>query len=509
MADTGYLEFSYDEAEVNEITSYLTSTQNRLNEYNLSSLISELQNCRGWSRVVNSSGVDYIGQLNKYKNSGTDYASAIEKERTRISDTLAALKTFDGEVVTVETNGWATLAMGVLNFTEGFLTGFEQVLDGLMTGAAVLAGWVGLEGASEWLTNAVEYEIVGSAFDYAFENWEWMKNIEQHAAWAHDDAAADTWKGFGTVASYIAMAAMGGSALGKGFNVLGKTIKLAGGAWTGPASIVADMVMTGVGTLGAETQKELQAQEVNDINAAAWAAMDDVVLSTVIAGTAGAAFEYGPGLIKKGYQSAKAFFSEAAEEGAQAVTRTAAGEAAEEYTQLAFKYGDQTIDMTESQFKEFAQRSGMTPEEAIQDLMDKGVDIKSQKWHTAADGSLVGDPVQQGVGDAFQNASKGADVPGGKAPDIKPEAPDIKPEAPDIKPNNDVTDMVPYKGDTPPTSPSALKPDDVVYVRPDGAVEAVTNKGLGEIIEDGSESTALAIVNKGAGEAGQGLMRQG
>ena len=44
MADTGYLEFSYDEAEVNEITSYLTSTKNRLNEYNLSSLISQLQN---------------------------------------------------------------------------------------------------------------------------------------------------------------------------------------------------------------------------------------------------------------------------------------------------------------------------------------------------------------------------------------------------------------------------------------------------------------------------------
>ena len=39
MADTGYLEFSYDEAEVNEITSYLTSTKNRLNEYNLSSVL--------------------------------------------------------------------------------------------------------------------------------------------------------------------------------------------------------------------------------------------------------------------------------------------------------------------------------------------------------------------------------------------------------------------------------------------------------------------------------------
>ena len=219
--------------------------------------------------------------------------------------------------------------MGVLNFTEGFLTGFEQVLDGLMTGAAILAGWVGLEGASEWLTNAVEYEIVGSAFDHAFENWEWMKNIEQHAAWAHDDAAADTWKGFGTVASYIAMAAMGGSALGKGFNVLGKTVQLAGGAWTGPASIVADMVITGVGTLGAETQKELQAQEVNDINAAAWAAMDDVVLSTVIAGTAGAAFEFGPGIVKKGFQGAKAFFGEAAEEGVQAGTKALTGEVVE------------------------------------------------------------------------------------------------------------------------------------------------------------------------------------
>ena len=168
-----------------------------------------------------------------------------------------------------------------------------------------------------------------------------MKNIEQHAAWAHDDAAADTWKGFGTVASYIAMAAMGGSALGKGFNVLGKTVKLAGGAWTGPASIVADMVITGVGTLGAETQKELQAQEVNDINAAAWAAMDDVVLSTVIAGTAGAAFEYGPGLIKKGYQGAKAFFSEGAEEAIQSGTKAIAGEVVEEGAQAGARTATQ------------------------------------------------------------------------------------------------------------------------------------------------------------------------
>ena len=45
MADTGYLEFSYNEAEVNEITSYLTSTKNRLNEYNLTSLISHFDTC--------------------------------------------------------------------------------------------------------------------------------------------------------------------------------------------------------------------------------------------------------------------------------------------------------------------------------------------------------------------------------------------------------------------------------------------------------------------------------
>ena len=175
MADTGYLEFSYNEAEVNEITSYLTSTKNRLNEYNLTSLISQLQNCRGWSRVVSASGTDYIAQLNTYKDSGTNYAGAIEKERARIDDTLAALKAFDGEVVTTETNWWASAGMAFFNFTEGFLTGFEQVLDGLMTGAAILTGWLGLEGISNALTTAVEFEIFGEMFDYLFENVEFFK----------------------------------------------------------------------------------------------------------------------------------------------------------------------------------------------------------------------------------------------------------------------------------------------------------------------------------------------
>ena len=317
---TGYLEFSYNEAKVNDIVADLASAKNRLSPYNVENLIQQLKNCRGWSRVSNYSL--YESQLGQYKTCGKDYAGIIDNEKNKISETLAILKSFDGEVVTTETNWWASAGMAFFNFTEGFLTGFEQVLDGLMTGAAILTGWLGMEGVSKWLSDAVEFEIFGEMFDYLFENVEFFKNIEAHAAWAHDDAKADIFKGVGTIASYVVMAAIGGGAIGgKTVSLLGHAVKIGGGAWTGAASIIADMAVTAVGTLGAETQKGLQSGQ--NINEAAWNAMDDVLLNTAIAGGVGSLIEFGPGWAKQGLKKLKGLGGEAAEETTSLVLKNA------------------------------------------------------------------------------------------------------------------------------------------------------------------------------------------
>ena len=76
-----------------------------------------------------------------------------------------------------------------------------KVLDGLMTGAAVVCGWMGFDEAADAIGNAVDYEIVGEFYDWRFENDPWMQLVEKHATYNHDDPACDNVKGFGTIVS--------------------------------------------------------------------------------------------------------------------------------------------------------------------------------------------------------------------------------------------------------------------------------------------------------------------
>ena len=411
MADAGYLEFSYNAEKVRKLASDLDTAKSRMNDYNLSSLISQLQNCRGWSRISGASG--YISRLNNHKNDATTYNGKINKEKSRILDTLAALEAFDGEVITTETHWWADAAMLYYNFEEGFLTGFEQVLDGLMTGAAVVCGWMGFDEAANAIGNAVDYEIVGEFYDWRFENDPWMQLVEKHATYNHDDPACDNAKGFGTIVSYVAMAALAGGGLG--------AVGVSGGAWSGAASIIGDVLVTGIGTLGAETDNNLE--QGQDIMTAAANAADDALLAAAVAGTVGSVIEFGPGMLKTGFNK---MFGEAAQEGTEMIVKEstqqatdslvsngvkdAMAEGAEEINVILMKDSSGAVaELTQEEFEQLAKQAGLnSAEELTQQLSQNGVQVATDTIVKTGPNEFTSKAMMEGAGELFGEGAQAA-----------------------------------------------------------------------------------------------------
>ena len=413
MADAGYLEFSYNAEKVRELASNLDTAKARMNDYDLSSLISQLQNCRGWSRIGSSVTSNFISRLNAHANDATTYSGKINKEKSRILDTLAALEAFDGEVVTTETHWWADAAMVYYNFEEGFLTGFEQVLDGLMTGAAVVCGWMGFDEAAEAIGNAVDYEIVGEFYDWRFENDPWMKLVEKHATYNHDDPACDNVKGFGTIVSYVAMAALAGGGLG--------ALGVSGGAWSGAASIIGDVLVTGIGTLGAETDNNLE--QGQDIMTAAANAADDALLAAAVAGSVGSLIEFGPGMLKTGFNK---MFGEAAQEGTEMIVKEgtqqatdslvskgvneAISEGAEEINVVLMKDASGAVaELTQEEFEQLAKQAGLnSAEELTQQLTQNGVQIATDTIVKTGPNEFTSKAMMEGAQELFGEGAQAA-----------------------------------------------------------------------------------------------------
>ena len=413
MADAGYLEFSYNAEKVRELASNLDTAKARMNDYDLSSLISQLQSCRGWSRMGSSVTSSFISRLNAHKNDATTYSGKINKEKSRILDTLAALEKFDGEVVTTETHWWADAAMIYYNFEEGFLTGFEQVLDGLMTGAAVVCGWMGFDEAAEAIGNAVDYEIVGEFYDWRFENDPWMKLVEKHATYNHDDPACDNVKGFGTIVSYVAMAALAGGGLG--------ALGVSGGAWSGAASIIGDVLVTGIGTLGAETDNNLEKGQ--DIMTAAANAADDALLAAVVAGGVGSLIEFGPGMLKTGFNK---MFGEAAQEGTEMIVKEgtqqaadslvskgvneAISEGAEEINVILMKDASGAVaELTQEEFEQLAKQAGLnSAEELTQQLTQNGVQVATDTIIKTGPNEFTSKAMMEGAQELFGEGAQAA-----------------------------------------------------------------------------------------------------
>ena len=299
------------------------------------------------------------------------------------------------------------------NFEEGFLTGFEQVLDGLMTGAAVVCGWMGFDEAANAIGNAVDYEIVGEFYDWRFENDPWMQLVEKHATYNHDDPACDNVKGFGTIVSYVAMAALAGGGLG--------ALGVSGGATSGLASVLGDMLITGIGTLGAETDNNLE--QGQDIMTAAKNASKDALVATVVAGTVGGAIEFGPGLLKTGFNKVfgeaaqegtelaiKEGAQEAVEEGVSNGVKNAMAEGAEEINVVFMRNSDGVIvELTQEEFEQAAKKAGLnSAEELAQQLSDQGIQVATDTMVQTGPGEFTSRAMMEGAEDLFGESAQTA-----------------------------------------------------------------------------------------------------
>ena len=323
MAD--YIEFSYDEAKVNDIVKNLETISGYVKDNNISTLIEQLKKKTGWDRVPDIS--NNLSVIEKYKDK--NYKTSIDNEKTRIADTLTELKKLESKATVTETTWWGEAGMWALNFTEGFLTGFEQIIDGLMTGAAVVCGWVGWTEWEQTLTDAVRYEFVASNFDWAFENIPFMAAIEKHASYNHDDPAADFMKGAGTVVAYVAIAALTGGTQGL-------------------SAAVADAAFTFVGELGAGTQDKLIADPTMSIQDAAGQSLGDAAFASVMA------FGIGMGLEALGPVATKAIKG-AGEKIAQRALKEAGEKALKEAAEQTLKAAGKEV--TEQAIKETSDRN--------------------------------------------------------------------------------------------------------------------------------------------------------
>ena len=155
----------------------------------------------------------------------------------------------------------------------------------------------------------------------------------------------------------------------------------------------------------------------------------------------------------------------------------------------------------EQQAQEFFEQTG---KDFVQEMNQRGVDVFSDTLVKNGPGqegfkSILGDSADNIVGNAADNivGNSADNIVGNSADNIVGDSADniIGDTVDNIRPNNNVTDLVPVDSPT-------IKPNtDVTDLVP---VSATDN-----IIGDAAGDTTLAIVNKGAGEAGQGLMRQG
>ncbi len=409
-------EFSFCKERADDAIEVLKNSRGGLDGYNIAQYIGQFSSCRGWSRLSSSVRTTQIDALNQLARDYTETSlkNAIDQQVNGISGTVDVLKAFCDSnpdlIVSVKSNIFADIAMGYFNLVEGFWKGAESLLDGVLTAASLLVGWI--PGVGDVLDAVIEFDIVGNTFDLLYEYHPAFKFVEKYSSWNHDDPSpAKLIKGAGTMIFYIAAAAATGGALaGAG---------VAGGAMTGLAGALGDGIITFVGTLGQNTEDALIADTTGDLSAfkAGWQNVDDALIAGGIAFGAGYILD---GVSDYAGKQLKGIFSKA---GAKAGTKAgseAGQEALERITsdglQEAFtsnsdnivttviknangdniimdvageKLTGQAAEMTAEEFANKAAQAGMSPEKFAQTLMDNGFDVTTEVLGTDAAGEIV------------------------------------------------------------------------------------------------------------------------
>ena len=408
-------EFSFCKERADDAIEVLKNSRGGLDGYNIAQYIGQFSNCRGWDRLSSSVRTTQIDELNELARDYTESSlkSALDYQVTNISKTVDVLQAFCDSnpdlIVSVKSNFFADVAMGYLNLVEGFWKGAESLLDGVLTAASLLVGWI--PGVGDVLDAVIEFDIVGNTFDLLYEYHPAFKLIEKYSSWNHDDPSpAKLIKGAGTMIFYIAAAAA-----------------TAGGTMTGLAGALGDGIVTFVGTLGQNTEDALIADKTGELSAfkAGWQNVDDALIAGGIAFGAGWALD---GLSNAAGKQMKNLFSKFG----QRAGKEASGEIVERITsnglQDAFAsnsdnifatviksdvdnavmdigghtLASNTLEMTTEEFAELAFKQGMSPEQLAQTMMNRGLNVTTEVLGTDVTGEII---TKEVLGNGFVDAT--------------------------------------------------------------------------------------------------------
>lgn len=182
------------------------------------------------STIKGARGAEYIdvnfGPLNELEVQAEE---TIETDIATIQEKAQAIEDYNNSGFLVKL--FSSAGMALTKFGEGVLSGLEDIGDGFVS----MAGAVGGLFNSDFKNACAEYvakDHVGDAFAKSYEDGI-LSGINKYSWFSHTSTAANVFKGVGTAAPYIAMAATG--------------------AGTG-----LQMAAAGISGLGRKTETELQ-----------------------------------------------------------------------------------------------------------------------------------------------------------------------------------------------------------------------------------------------------------
>ena len=199
----------------------------------------------GFTSQINSA----IGKINGARGVGDlDIdLSGVPTFATELSDSLVSMTTMLSEKAKMIEDynnaswlkkGWNSLLMFVTKLGEGFLTGLENIGDGVLSLGGKLCSALKMEKASNWLFETAGKDVVGGAFYESYEDGI-LSNINQYSLFSHTSKGASIIRSIGVAGTY----------LGAGWLAGGTTL-----AYTGVAAL---------GGLGSGTQLGLMSGQSN------------------------------------------------------------------------------------------------------------------------------------------------------------------------------------------------------------------------------------------------------
>ncbi len=191
-------------------------------ELNLDALkLVKLQDLENGTKLsfLKTNGNDIQGRM----RSTIEYLSSMDAESRRLFNEKITDEEFDTSGITLSKVG-DTLAEGTLLFTEGLLTGCENIIDGFICFGGTIAGIFG-EDAKAKMLDFAGIDFVGKLYEGAYDNFE--DSII-------GNTGAAVIKAFGTATTYVTLAAV-----------------------TGGGTIAVNATVAGIGAFGAGTQEAL------------------------------------------------------------------------------------------------------------------------------------------------------------------------------------------------------------------------------------------------------------